>query len=266
MIGPARQQSVQDQRRQREVVDDMRLVPFAKIAQVFGLWHVCFGEQHDGLHRVVAQKPHEFDDGVGLRQVDRWRSDLFPKKRHCIEADDLHAVVDMGADGPQKLQQHLWVAEIEVDLIMAERAPDVARAVFRFDPLQQWRGARPHNHGMVKRWIGFEKELVVGRLALSVGVKPRALARDVVEHKIGHQLELIRDAVDVSPITKLRIDRIIVGDRKSVVRGEGKERQNMHTVDEPFEIPPQKVVQQIKRLVRAINQRIAIGDDKSIPL
>ena len=65
---------------------------------------------------------------MGLRQVDRRGADLLPQERDRIQPDDLHAIIHMQADDPQKLKQHLGVAEIKVDLVMAESAPDMARA------------------------------------------------------------------------------------------------------------------------------------------
>ena len=111
-----------------------------------------------------------------------------------------------------------------------------------------------------------KKKLVVGRPALTVGIEPRALTGHVIEHQIRHQRELIRDAVDVRPITQLWIDGAKIGHGKTVVGGEGKEWQDVHAVIHTGQVAAQKVVEQIQRLMRLILERIAIGDDQRVAL
>ena len=140
---------MQNERWQREVVDDMSFVPFAEIAQVLGLGHIGFGQKDDRFDGVVAQQSDQLHDGVGLRQVDRRRPRLFPQERHRIETDDLNSVVDMRPNDPKEFEQNLWITKIKVDLIVAERAPDMARTVLCVDLLQERRGPGPHNHAQI---------------------------------------------------------------------------------------------------------------------
>ena len=89
---------VQDQRRQRKVIDRMRLAPLAEITQVFRLGHVGFGQKDDLFGRIITQHADQLNDGMGLWQMNRRRADFLPQERDGIEADDLDAIVHMQAD------------------------------------------------------------------------------------------------------------------------------------------------------------------------
>ena len=88
----------------------------------------------------------------------------------------------------------------------------------------------------------------------------------MIEHEIGHQFEFRGDAIDVGPISQLGIDRHVIRDCKTVVRGERKEGQYVHPIHHAFQIAAQKVVQEVERFVRAIHNRIAIGNEQCIAL
>ena len=88
---------------------------------------------------------------------------------------------------------------------MAEGAPYMPRPVGGFDLLQQRRSARAHDLAQILFGVGLEKEAVIRRLALPIGIEPRPLAGDMVEHQIRHQGEFIRDPVDIGPIAQLRV-------------------------------------------------------------
>ena len=130
--------------------------------------------------------------------------------------------------------------------------------------MQQRRRARAHHLAQIILRRGFEKELVIGGLPLTVGVEPVPLARHMVQHQIGHQREIGGDAVYIRPIAKLRVHRAKIGHRKPVVRGIGKERQDMHTVQCAAQVAMQEVVQQIQRLMRPVHDRVAIGDQQRV--
>ncbi|MPL99986.1 hypothetical protein SDC9_46209 [bioreactor metagenome] len=260
----ARQHRMQHQGRQRELIDHMRLVTPAEIAQVLGLGHVRLGQQDHRLGRVIRKQPHQLHDRMGLRHVDRGRARRLPQEGHRIEPDDPHAFVDMQPQDAQDLEQHLGVAEIEIDLIVAEGAPDMARPRRRRHRAQKRRGARPHHRAQIVPGRGLHEEAVIGRLALEIGGEPGTLRRDMVQHHVRHQAEGRADATDVGPVPKRGVDLAVIHHREAVVRTRREEGQHMNAVDHPGHLAPQEILQQIKRLVRAVLDRVAIGDDDRV--
>jgi len=86
----------------------------------------------------------------------------------------------------------------------------------------------------------------------------------MVQNEVGHQRKFTRDPVDIGPIAKLRINRPEIGHREPIVGCVGKERQNMDAVQCSAEVRAQEVIQQVQRLVRTVNDRIAIGDQQCV--
>ena len=140
----------------------------------------------------------------------------------------------------------------------------MARAGRGFDLAQQRRGAGADDVGQIVLGRGFLEEPVIGRLALQVVIEPRALTADMVQHHVRHQVEILADPADIAPVAQRGIDLVIVRDREAVIRGIGKEGQDMHAVDRAAQIPFEEIVQQVQRLVAAIRDRVAIGDDHGV--
>ena len=86
----------------------------------------------------------------------------------------------------------------------------------------------------------------------------------MVEHQIGHQLKLVRDAPDVGPIAKLRVHSAKVRDGETIIGCIGKKRQNVHAVQRIAEIGHEEIVDQIKRLVHTVHDGIAISDQQRV--
>ena len=103
-------------------------------------------------------------------------------------------------------------------------------------------------------------------MALQIVVEPGALAGTMVQYQIRHQSEIVWNPVDVLPITQRAVDRAIVGNGKTVIRGEWKKRQNMHAIDHALQIGEQKIMEQIEGLVFPIHDGVAIGDQVGILL
>ena len=57
---------------------------------------------------------------------------LFPQERHGIHPEDAHAMVKISAYYLDELLKHIRIAEIQVYLVTAECAPDVAFTVHCF--------------------------------------------------------------------------------------------------------------------------------------
>lgn len=62
----ARHHCMQNQRRQREIIDRMRLIARPEIAEVFGLGHICFGQKDDLFRGKITEQSHQPDHRMGL--------------------------------------------------------------------------------------------------------------------------------------------------------------------------------------------------------
>ena len=219
---------MQQQRRQAELVDHVRLVAVAEIADVLGMGHVGLGEQHQARLQHLQHIAQQLDHLVRLRQVDAAGADLFPQIGNGVEADDLGAVMDIEQQNIQKLEQHIRVGEVDIDLVVAERAPNPALAVGRLHRAQQRRGARAGDGAEVGLRLHLDEIVALGGHAVAVGAEPVALAGDVVDDQIQHQPIVLAELLDVVPATQFRVHRAVVDDRKTVVGAVGKERQDVH--------------------------------------
>ncbi len=88
MGGVARGKGVQGEGGQGEVVDQLGLVlAVAKVADVFGMGHVGFGDQqHLGGDRIQGG-PHGLDQAVGLGQMEAGGADFLPHEGDGIQPD-----------------------------------------------------------------------------------------------------------------------------------------------------------------------------------
>ncbi len=86
---------------------------------------------------VFDQGAQQFDDLVGLLQMNAICTGFFPQEWHCIHAKNGHPVIQILADDAHKLHQHIGVFEIQVYLIGAESAPDMTSAIGGFHLGQQ---------------------------------------------------------------------------------------------------------------------------------
>ncbi len=242
----------------------MSLVPIAEIGQVLDIRDIGLSQQNKRLDSEIAQDPHQLNDCVRLGQVNAGRTDLLPKEGHRIQPNDLHPIVDMQPHDPKELQQHLGITEIQIDLIVAEGTPDMASSIGRYDLAQQWMRARPDDLAQILFRRGLEEELIEWFVTLQVAIEPSSLAGHMVQHQIGHQLEVTRDTPNIGPVAQIGVYRPIVGYCETVVRRIGKEGQDMDRTDRVGQMSVQKVMQHIQRLVFSVLNGIAIGDDHRV--
>ena len=121
----AGQQRVRQQRRQGEIIDDMRFILVAEIGQIFMVGNIGFGDDDQRFDMMIkqgAQQPYDF---VSLIEIDRRRADFFPEKGDRIKPEDTYTMVDIGSDDLDKFDQDFGIAEIEVQLVGTECAPDI---------------------------------------------------------------------------------------------------------------------------------------------
>ena len=76
--------------------------------------------------------PEEFDNFMSLLKVYAGGTRLFPQERYGIHPEDAHAMVKISAHYLDEFPQHIRIAEIQVYLVTAECAPDVAFTIHCF--------------------------------------------------------------------------------------------------------------------------------------
>ena len=122
-------QGMQQQGREAELVNQVRFVGVAKIRNVLLVRHIGFGQQQhirrdDG--KQVAENLHGF---VGLGQMDAVGADLLPEVGDGIQADDAGPHAHVEQQDIKHLEQHIGVREVEVDLVVAERRPEMTYCI-----------------------------------------------------------------------------------------------------------------------------------------
>ena len=80
---------MQNERRQREVIDQLRFVrAIAEIRNIVRMRYVCLGDKHDVRRDFVQNRSHQLNDAVRLQQVDARRADFLPEIRDGVESDE----------------------------------------------------------------------------------------------------------------------------------------------------------------------------------
>ena len=199
----ARDQRVEQQRRQREVINQVRLVAVAEIRDVLMVGHVGLGNDHRFVAGVLDEQAHETDDFMSLRQVHAARALLLPQEADRIEAEPLHALIEVVADDAQAFHQHFGIGEVEIDLIRREGAPNVLLTVEGFHLGEQRTGTRANDIGPITLGVG-GNEVVLARLFTPEELlKPRTLRGTMVEHHVPHDLVVLSQTLHVTPLPEL---------------------------------------------------------------
>ena len=82
---------------------------------------------------------------MGFLEIQAIGTGDLPQECHRIETKNSNTVIEVVPDDGNKLLQHLRVAEIEIYLVVAERAPHMLCTICRLYFLQQWRGTGSHH-------------------------------------------------------------------------------------------------------------------------
>ncbi len=84
---------------------------------------------------------------MGLLQIDRRRACFFPDKPDGIKPHDAHPVLKVLQNDFQDFKENIRVAVIQIDLIIAKRAPDVFFTILGDNIIEQRMAARADNIG-----------------------------------------------------------------------------------------------------------------------
>ncbi len=185
-IASSTQQRMNDHRRQREVINQVRFVLIAKVGQVFEQRQVGFGnEQHIRMHRITRQT-HRLDQFVGLIKVDRGRADFLPDKADGIQPHHAHAVLEVVQNHSEHLKEYVRIAVIQIHLVIAKGAPDLLLTLLGHHVIEQRMTARADDIGKVIFKICGLDVINAGLFACQKLLIPRVGCRNMVCHQIGH--------------------------------------------------------------------------------
>lgn len=88
----------------------------------------------------------------------------------------------------------------------------------------------------------------------------------MIDHGVEHHAEMLTDLAHIFPRAQGRIDLRVIDHRETIIRGEGIERQDMYTADQPKQVALHKLSQGTERRDTRILYLIAIGNQQDIAL
>jgi len=142
--GRAGLQGMQHQGRQGKIIDQLGFVDsVAEIGNVVFMRYVGLADQQDLREGHVQGGPDQLDNLVGLGKVDTRGADFLPQVCDGIQADKLRPSGRVKKQRIQDIQQYIWIMEIQVDLVGAERSPHGFTAGRGVEAGQQRQRPRP---------------------------------------------------------------------------------------------------------------------------
>ena len=169
-------QRMQQQGRQRELVDHVSLVSVPEIADILRMRDIRFRQEGDVNADEFDKIPHQLHHLVCFIEMDAGGSGPFPEIGNGVQPDDARAVGDIEQEDVQKLEQHIRIGKVEVELVVAERGPEMADPRPRPNFAQQRSAARPHGPAEVQRGVRFQEVFSLRGDAACIGFEPVASA------------------------------------------------------------------------------------------
>ena len=222
--------SVQHQRRQGKLIDHLRFVmTVAEVADVIFMRHVGFGDDHRTGRDRIGNSAEQLNQQMGFFQMDAARAGGFPHIADGVETHIVRAFLQVVEQHPHHADQHLWIAEVKIDLIGAEGRPDKAHlAVRHLEGRQQRRGARPRYAAEIGGGWHADKEIVPAGVERQVVFEPGAVRGHMVADKIEHQARFLMQPGDIGPVAAQGVDLMVIDDGKAVVGRIGEKGQQMN--------------------------------------
>ena len=118
--------SLQHQGWQRELVDQIRLVPFAEVTQVLVLRNVGFGNETAVRRMRLENSVEQADNAMRLGQVNATRPRFLPQVGDRVQPQQARTGRHVLRHHVNDLKQDFRVVVIEVQLVIAECGPDPA--------------------------------------------------------------------------------------------------------------------------------------------
>ena len=110
----------------------MSFVAVTEVRQIFVVRHVGFCDQKRAGRKEVCHRSNQTNDLVRFRQMDARRPRFLPQEPDRIQTKDADSIFQIAANDLQKFQQHLRVCEVEINLIMAKRTPNMLDSIRSF--------------------------------------------------------------------------------------------------------------------------------------
>ena len=170
-------------------------------------------------------------------------------------ADDLHHALE-----------HLGIAEIEIDLIVAERAPDPPRTAASLDLAQQRRSPRPHHAREIVTLCGGGKIVAPGLPVVDKVLEPATLAGTVIDDQVGHEIVLGAYTQYVIPVAQGRVDVQVIDHRKTVIGTRRIEGQDVHPGEQTVGVLVQPVLERAQGPLALTHDAVAVSDHQGIAL
>src|SRR5512145_2061121 len=128
------------------------------------------------------------------------------------------------------------VLKIQIDLVCAERGPDLPGARTCVELRQERQSIRARYRGEIRLAIHHDEIIpIVGDIPQK-SLEPLMMNGDMIDHGIEHQTESIAQARNVLPFANCTLDRLIIDDRKPVIGKVWEEWQHMDTADQTGKI------------------------------
>ena len=97
----------------------------SEVTQILFNRYIGFSNHNDFRRYVIHNVTQKFYRGMGLTQMQTVSTQLFPKKRHRIQANKTRALLYVKKIDFYKLEQNIRVGKIEINLILRECRPDM---------------------------------------------------------------------------------------------------------------------------------------------
>ena len=229
-------QGVQRQHGQREVVH-----PVAHLGdlELHGVVLVNLGQHHDVVTQDLLHGVEQVG-GVGLLE-EAAAARALAGVGEGVQTDDGGAVGGHVAQGLVKEALGALALHVDIDLLLAEGAPDLLGGAVGELGLDVRRARLAFVDGVDllvrgEAALGCPEVLVadeeVGKLAVVLlgqeVLEVRALARDVVDHEVEHEVAVVANRLDVLPATEVGVDDVVTHGGEPAVGRAREERQDVH--------------------------------------
>ncbi len=129
MLAAAAQDGIEQQRRQRKIIDKVGFIIIAEIAKILPIGNVCLRDDNSGRVQVFDDQAEQFDQFMRLRKMHAATTGFLPKKGDGIQAEVADTLLNVIADDSDDLQQHIRIAIVQIHLIFTKGAPDLLDAI-----------------------------------------------------------------------------------------------------------------------------------------
>ena len=262
--GIPEQVAVQQQGRQRKLIDPMCLVTFSKVTDIFFMRHVGFSDQSQRHPLYVDQTTQDAHHHMCFRQAHAGSANSLPQIRDGIEPNIAGTVSGIKEQYSGELHKHIGVREVQIYLVFTECGPDALNPLACMHFGEQ--GRIPRTQHLTKTRIRCLLVKIIfarGRIGYVVG-KPNMLSRAVVDHQIYHQVKTPRQVLNIWPVTEISSYFLVVDHGEPIIGGGREKRQNVNAADHTVEMGLGKLGKRLQRHRARPLHAVAIANQNSL--